>query len=256
MAKLGYGRMPYIGSQVVDPRGIVLIDDWIRSLGDSAPSEQSSKPQGAALATTGDALALAVRLHARRDSPSDVHAAALLGAASKSSDIRGLFDTFLPESERSVRLGAVIEPDAILDLTGDAARGKLIYFSDNARCRNCHEAADAAQPLGPALADIRKAYPRPSELLDQILRPSFKIDEKYATRIVATTDGQVLAGVITEQAGDEVVLRTAEPKVVRIARDRIDTITASPFSLMPERILSDMTAQEAADLVAFLLQAP
>jgi putative heme-binding domain-containing protein len=256
MAKLGYGRMPYIGSQVVDPRGIVLIDEWIRSLGESAPSGNGSQPLNSAPATTGDALAVVVRLHAGRDSLSDVHAAASQGAASKSSDIRGLFDTFLPESERSVRLGAVIEPSAILDLTGDAARGKLIYFSDNARCRNCHEADDATQPLGPTLAEINKAYPQRPELLDQILRPSFKIDDKYATQVVTTTDGQVLTGVIAEQTGEEVVLRTAEPRDVRIPRERIDDMTKSPLSLMPERLLSDMTPQEAADLLAFLIEEP
>jgi putative heme-binding domain-containing protein len=256
MAKLGYGRMPYIGSQVVDRRGVVLIDEWIRSLGESAPSGDGAKPPGAAPANTGDALALVVRLHAGHDPPADVMAAASQGAASKSSDIRGLFDTFLPESERSVRLGAVIEPNVIVDLEGDAARGKLIYFSDNARCRNCHETDDAAQPLGPTLADIRKAYPRRSELLDQILRPSFKIDDKYATHVVTTTDGQVFTGVISEQTGEEVVVRTAEPRVVRIPRGRIDDMTKSPLSLMPERLLSDMTPQEAADLLAFLIEEP
>nr|MBC8291164.1 PQQ-dependent sugar dehydrogenase [Planctomycetota bacterium] len=32
MSKLGYARMPYIGSKVVDSRGVALIDKWIRSM--------------------------------------------------------------------------------------------------------------------------------------------------------------------------------------------------------------------------------
>src|SRR5204862_5666629 len=32
MSKLGYARMPYIGSQVVDSAGVALVEDWIRSL--------------------------------------------------------------------------------------------------------------------------------------------------------------------------------------------------------------------------------
>ena len=32
MAKLGRGRMPHIGSEIVDERGLRLIHDWIRQL--------------------------------------------------------------------------------------------------------------------------------------------------------------------------------------------------------------------------------
>src|ERR1700687_2460883 len=32
MAKLGPGHMPYIGSSVIDQRGLELIHDWIRQL--------------------------------------------------------------------------------------------------------------------------------------------------------------------------------------------------------------------------------
>src|SRR5206468_3295589 len=32
MAKLGHGRMPHVGSEVVDERGLRLVHDWIRRL--------------------------------------------------------------------------------------------------------------------------------------------------------------------------------------------------------------------------------
>ena len=63
LAKLGYGRMPYVGSRVVDSQGIVLIEEWIKSLAD----EDSDKPEtdnvDELLNTTEGALALATKIH-------------------------------------------------------------------------------------------------------------------------------------------------------------------------------------------------
>ncbi|MFN8707685.1 MAG: hypothetical protein ACK50J_13460, partial [Planctomyces sp.] len=50
----------------------------------------------------------------------------------------------------------------------------------------------------------------------------------------------------------EVVLRTTDKKSVRIARADIDELQKSPKSLMPDGVLADLTAQEAADLLAFI----
>ena len=45
MSKLGYARMPYIGSQVIDGRGVTLIDQWIRSLPHAAEMKLSDPLQ-------------------------------------------------------------------------------------------------------------------------------------------------------------------------------------------------------------------
>jgi hypothetical protein len=48
------------------------------------------------------------------------------------------------------------------------------------------------------------------------------------------------------------VIKTAEKQIVRIARDNVQQMRKSEKSLMPDRILSDLTAQEAADLLEYL----
>jgi len=130
-------------------------------------------------------------------------------------------------------------------------RGKLIFYSDGARCRNCHDLNDAAKSTGPTLTEIRKKYTKPEEMLQHILKPSLKVDEKFAMWVVITDKGQVHSGLILSQTDDEVVLKTAERKTVRVAKTEIDEMKKSPLSLMPEGILSDLTAQEAADLLAW-----
>ena len=283
MSKLGYARMPYIGSRVVDSAGIALIEEWIRSLpgkAEGAATAPLAKDSAEAKAlvrllakdgsaderraaatelvkTTPGTLALIAAMHRGSLDSTAQQAAVSAGYAAPSSDIRGLVETFLPESQRRRVLGATIDPQAILGKSGDEQRGKLIFFSDGARCRNCHEHDDRSKSLGPTLHEIVKKYPQPAELLDHVLQPSKKIEDPFAGYVVATTDGQTISGLVVEQNDKELVLKTPEKQIVRIAKDSIERSRKSDKSLMPDRILSDLTAQEAADLLAYLRsQAP
>ena len=113
---------------------------------------------------------------------------------------------------------------------------------------------DAAKSLGPTLAEINKKYPQHSELLLHVLEPSRKIEDKFAAVAVQTTRGQVLTGLVVRESKTEVVLRTADKKEVTLPRAEIDELSKSPKSLMPDGILADLTAQEAADLMAYIRQ--
>jgi putative heme-binding domain-containing protein len=281
MSKLGYARMPYIGSRVVDGQGVALIDQWIRSLpheasqklsdpatassstamslarlaeaGKSAASTSGDREQAIAelVKTTEGSLALIALLHRRSLTPTDTEKAISVGSAAP-SDIRGLFETFVPEGKRRATLGANFDPRLVLDRTGDRERGKLIFFSDGARCRNCHELDDREKSLGPTLREIVKKYPKADELLRHVVQPSLKIDEPFAAYTVVVDDGRVLTGLAIEQSDKQVVLKTAERQLVRIPRDSIEEMRRSEKSLMPDRVLGDLTAQEAADLFAYL----
>ena len=103
------------------------------------------------------------------------------------------------------------------------------------------------------MLEIAKKYPRRSELLQHILQPSLKIEDKFATYAVVTNAGRVLTGLLVEKTDQQLILKTAEKRIVRVAIGEIDEMRTSKLSLMPAQILSDLTAQEAADLVAFLL---
>lgn len=276
MSKLGYARMPYIGSQAVDRAGVALIEEWIRSLpgGDntatnSAPAIDDSADAKALvlLATdsktdrdsairqltqsTEGSLALIARMHGGTIKPADFSAAATLGSQAP-SDIGGLFEDFIPESQRRKRLGPNPTPESILSLQGDLARGKLIFNSDGARCRNCHDVNDADKSLGPTLLDINKKFPRRNEMLQHALNPSLKIDDRFATYVAITNDGRFVTGLLVEKTDEHIRLKTLERKIVTINSADIDELQKSDRSLMPDRILSDLTAQEAADLMLYL----
>ena len=256
MSKLGYARMPYIGSRVVDSRGVALVADWIASLAPKSQLVVASPTNDSEIAsqleTTGGALAASTTLHRRFAADEATNAALVKAGVAARSDVRGLFENFIPEAERRKTLGPNVDPAAILALRGDYERGKLIFYSDGARCRNCHELDDPEKSFGPTLAEVNKKHPKLGDLLQHALQPSLKIDEPYAAYTVTTADGRALTGFIVEQTPQEVVVRTPEKKVVRLARKEVEELQKSDKSLMPERILSDLTAQEAADLFEYV----
>ncbi len=260
MSKLGYARMPYVGSRVVDGLGVRLVHDWIRSLPPSADgASPTAAPNLAAdgsnagelVKTTAGALALEVAALGGELNPAQFQAVVKAGAAA-SSDVRGLFETFVPEAERRPTLGAVVDPQVVLAKQGDYERGKLIFYSDGARCRNCHEFDDKAKSLGPTLFEIVKKFPDRTELVRHALQPSLKVDDAYAAYAAVTTDGRTVSGLLVEQNPREIVLKTTEKQLVRLKRADVEELAKSPKSLMPDRVLSDLTAQEAADLFEYI----
>ena len=277
MSKLGYARMPYIGSQVVDAHGVNLIDQWIQSLPPETNAELSdslvaSSSSGLAMAslsdesttaesrgdairqligTTEGSLALMSKMHSGKTTSAD-QLIAVEAVKNSTSDIRGIFDDFIPESGRKKTLGRTFDPSIVLNQAGDALRGRLIFFSDAARCRACHHTEEANLSVGPTLKEISKKYVHSSELLQHILQPSLKIDDKFAAWAVVTADGRILSGLLESQSEAEAVLRTADRQLVTVAKLEIEEMNKSTKSLMPDGVLSDLTKDEAADLLAFI----
>ena len=275
MAKLGYARMPHVGSQVVDTAAIPMIESWIRSLtpepsiehkpsslvseslsdalihGDLAASERDNVLQEM-LARTESALQLACLLHGEvLRNEEDARRAVALARQSPSGHVRGLFEAFVPEAERKERLGPSFDPQLVLRQSGDAERGKMIYLSDSARCRQCHPTAADGDALGPDLRESARNYNR-RELLQHVSDPSSKVDPRYAQYLLVTVDGRTVTGLLESRTDEEVVLKTADKQMIRVANDEIEQLSKREQSLMPTLLLSDMTPHEAADLLEYL----
>src|SRR5207244_793523 len=123
------------------------------------------------MATSAGALVL-LRLIDEKAVPERVRTAAIAKAtAHPDSNVRVLYEKFVPENQRPKRLGAAIEPAEILALAADAGRGEQIFFrSTAAQCKNCHRVRDAGGGVGPDLSLIGKKYER-ATLLETIVEP-------------------------------------------------------------------------------------
>jgi putative heme-binding domain-containing protein len=269
--------MPRVGSRVVDSRGLALIHTWIAALGqerratkpppdcadetsiqrltvgDALPAAERDNTILQLLSTTRGALALVSHIHKGALADPVRQRALDLGAESSSPNIRGLFETFFPESQRRVVLGHHILPEVILEHQGDKARGKQIYFSEATQCKDCHAIGEQGKSLGPDLKESVKAYNERPELLSQILDPSAKIAPEYSQYVLVTQEGQAHTGLIVEKTATTVVLKNTDKELIRVPTSDVALLEKQQKSLMPDLLLRDMTAQEAADLLAFLL---
>jgi putative heme-binding domain-containing protein len=179
---------------------------------------------------------------------------ALLATAAKlpTGPIRDLFEGYLPvDGKRERKLGSNPRPRAILARDGDVGRGEKLFWSQAVHCGTCHRVGNRGTSVGPDLTSIGKLRAR-EDLLDSLVEPSRRIEPKYATYSAATTDGIVQTGVLVSRDDQRIVLRDAQNKDTILAAKDIEEIRPSRTSLMPAGQLADLTAQEAADLIAYL----
>ena len=247
MAKLGHGRMPHVGSSVVDEAGLALIGKWIESLPAPAPAKvlRSGPP------TTNEWLRMMREIDAGAASD-EARRAILATAVTAPEEVRGLFERFIPADQRPKRLGTKIDPRTILSVKGDAERGRRLFFeSSGVQCRSCHAIGGRGDSYGPDLSRIAAKLTR-DKLLESILEPSKEIDPKFAGVIVQTDQGAVYSGLLVEKTADAVVLRDAQRAEVRLRAASVQQMATQKTSIMPEQLLQSLTAAEAADLIEFL----
>ena len=266
VSKLGRGRMPHIGSDVVDPRGRMLIRDWIASLTprpdeaesiDKLANRNGPKFQAerrklieSLLGSAGSALRLGDEWD--RLKPNVRGEVLAVAKAHPDAAVRDVFQRFIPEGERRPTLGVRIKPTSILRLTGDVKRGESLFRDVNrTQCMNCHRLGDAGKNVGPELNKIGGKL-TPSELIESVLEPSKKIEPKYTTYQLELLDGRVTAGLLIERTPDSVTVRNAKGEDLAARKEDIDALTPLKTSTMPEQLFRDLTAQEAADLIAYL----
>jgi putative heme-binding domain-containing protein len=274
--------MPRIGSRVVSDAGLNLIFDWIKQMPERKASNEpnpadavaversnvnlldqlraSAVPSPAArtelidrlLGSTVGALAALREINTHSFKPDLRTEVIARGTASANALVRDLFERFVPEDRRVKRLGADIQPDQILALKGEAARGEKVFFAEGgAQCFQCHRIRSQGRDFGPDLSRIGQKYSR-TQLLDNLLNPSKIIEPAFATFQVEAKSDLSYAGLLVRKSAEEVVLKDANLNEVHVKLTDVKTMEASKVSAMPEGLLQTLTAQEAADLLDFL----
>ena len=136
--------------------------------------------------------------------------------------------------------------DEIVRLTGDAARGK----NTATRCVMCHAIGGTGAELGPALDGWGRG--KSAEVIaTALVRPSAEIAHGYEGTELRTKDGLTIQGVLIKE-GDPLMMRSMGGITQIIPADRVASRRRMPESLMMSAAQLGLTAQDVADLVAFL----
>ncbi len=264
ISKLGQGRMPHGASDVVDVKGVDLIRRWIASLPavpNEAASARAEDARALERARAGEPPALDRLLAAPTGAldllsvlealPESVRKEAIRRALDlPPGPVRDLYERFEPPSQRRRRLGTAVRPEQVLGVKGDTERGRKLFASPTVQCGRCHRMGEGPEKIGADLSKVGARYTR-AQLLESILEPSKLVDPKYAGYVVQTRGGDVFSAILVSKSEKELVFRDVE-KEIRLEPGKIQGMVQQQASLMPEGLLQHLTAQEAADLLAYL----
>ncbi|MEM1452764.1 MAG: PVC-type heme-binding CxxCH protein [Planctomycetota bacterium] len=147
----------------------------------------------------------------------------------------------------------------LMALEGDARRGRRVFLDEaRGRCATCHAfqlgSTRVGVDLGPELTLIRKKLTGEA-LFDAILNPSAAIALGYDTYVLETDDGLLHAGFLLAD-GDTIALMGTDGERITLGADEVVGRTKQTASTMPQGLALELSAQEIADLVAFLSEDP
>lgn len=133
---------------------------------------------------------------------------------------------------------------------GDAKRGEHVFRRADLGCMKCHAVSKAGGDIGPELSSLGGISPV-DYIVKSVLDPNAAIKEQYLTKLITTDDGRVLTGIVVNRDKDQLTLKDASGKLVRLPASSIEE-EAEGKSLMPEGITKLLTKDEVLDLIKFV----
>jgi putative heme-binding domain-containing protein len=140
---------------------------------------------------------------------------------------------------------------AMAEIKGDPIKGKALFTSQG--CVACHS-IEKGQPLkGPYMGQIGSIMNR-TQITESILKPNASISQGFATVLVSTKDGKDLAGFVTGENANQIVLQDITGNATRIEKTNIKSRKELENSMMPEGLANALSYEELASLVSYLQQ--
>ncbi|HYF34551.1 MAG TPA: dehydrogenase, partial [Prosthecobacter sp.] len=216
------------------------------------------------LAFTKDPAAAKAMLAVAKDKASPVHSDAMWWLIKRSTEdwsefgiaaelkAQGIFD---PEAAKLVTIEtppaipSTITVDEVLKLKGDVTKGSSLVV----RCVMCHQINNQGVEFGPSLQGW--GLSQPSDIVAQaIIEPSKDIAHGFDGVEIVTKDGIKIHGMILAE-GDILIVRSMGGQTQFVPKNRIASRKKLDRSMMMSATMLGMTAQDVADLVAYLRQA-
>lgn len=178
----------------------------------------------------------------------DIDLGRLKGVASSSHEALSVQAQRIIDSlNLSSREDVIEQYRAALTQAGDPERGASIF---DKQCANCHQVGGRGKAIGP---NLEAMISRGDEtVLINMLDPNREVNPAYLSYTIATIDGLVVAGMITEESANTVTVQRTEGEPQTILRLDIEEIQSSGLSLMPEGLEEEMDVQAVADLLTYL----
>jgi len=129
----------------------------------------------------------------------------------------------------------------------DKSQGRSVF---NIACAACHTLYSEGGKVGPDLTGGGRD--NLDYLLENIVDPSAVVTADFRMSIVELKDGRVLNGLIPAKTERTLTLKTMT-ETLTVERGEIAGVRESEVSLMPEGLLEALTAEQARNLIAYLM---
>jgi len=135
-------------------------------------------------------------------------------------------------------------------MVGQAEAGRQLFGK---LCVNCHRLENSGFAIGPDLAALTSRSPE--SLLVAILDPSADIDGRYLSYLAVRSDGRSVTGVLAEETGTSITIVESGDKRHSILRGELEQLKSTGKSMMPDGIEKDLSLQDLANLLAYVMSA-
>jgi len=131
--------------------------------------------------------------------------------------------------------------------SANLGKGRALF---SAICSSCHTLYDEGGKIGPDLTGSGRA--NLDYLLENIVDPGAVVSADYRMSFLTLKDGRKVGGVTAGQDEQTLSIRTLT-ETLTFGRNEIVRTETSPFSMMPEGILSSLPSDQVRDLIAYLM---
>lgn len=148
------------------------------------------------------------------------------------------------------RKDVIADYQAALKLRGDLKLGQIVFQKN---CMGCHRIDKEGVDVGPNLT--ASTFRDPGALMVQILDPNQFVQPKYIQYMAADRNGRTFTGIIANETATSVTLRRDKGAEDTILRANLEQLASTGKSLMPEGLEKQISKEEMAHLLAFVIGA-
>lgn len=150
------------------------------------------------------------------------------------------------KKDRMVELKKLLTPNRLA--TASPSDGRVLF---NNSCAKCHRLFGYGEKIGPELTGANRN--NIDYLLENVVDPSAVVSKDFRMTIVQTTDGQTLNGLVAAKNDKTLSLQT-QNELKTILLDDIEETKRSTMSPMPDGMLDNLSENQIANLISYLMQ--
>jgi len=167
-------------------------------------------------------------------------------------EINVLIDTIWPDlpvdNQLKLETAKRIQ-QAVTSQTPNLTNGRMLYLR---QCGSCHKLNQEGGIIGPDLTGYDRSNLQ--YLITNIIDPNVDIREGYVNYQVITADGRNIVGTIADRSSELLLIKSFGGTEFRIPSQQVKQLKAQNISIMPEKLLDNLSVKELCDLFGYLMQ--